>query len=234
MKKEQVVQIEINDSVIDRMKKENIVMDLMGTTMLILKALFEDKPELLDHADDSNKERRMNVLYMQLTRRGLLERDAESVCHYKLTPRGNELITYLMEQQVTEIKAEGLVPISEIELESCEGWIHEYVSIFPDVPDGERPIRMHVHTAINKMNAFIKRFKYTKETILAATRAYIDYQEQDGEGHKYTINSNNFISKNPSRYANYESALATWCQRWLDTQRGDRPQQFDTRGLEMV
>ncbi len=234
---EEKVQIEINEAIINSIRKENIPMDMMGTVLLVLVALYEGKIKLLDHADDTNKERKMHVLYRQLDRKGLLEQAIGTNLHYRLTERGTELVEYIRSQYSSPdentIKAEQLVSIAEVELESCEAWIDDYINLFPDLDKDRRMIRMHPHTAINKMNAFIKKFKYDKETILNATKMYLD-QEKDNENYKYTKNSNNFISMNPSNYSNYESVLAAWCQRYLDEKKSGRSsQRLDTSFMDI-
>jgi len=221
------------------MKQERISMDHIGTVLFVLFCLFEDKVDLLDYADDSNRERKMQYLYMQLNRRDLIQKHEEGQL-WILTPRGNELVTYLRDQQSgvkkAKLKAETLQPLAEIEMDGeCAGWIDEYVNLFPVVARGNRPLRVHPETCTNKMNTFLKKYKYTKETILAATRMYIDDEASRPEQHEYTSRADNFISKFAENHPNYASPLAAWCKRFLDEQNSpNQAGRLDTRDLEMV
>ena len=230
------IQIQFSKSIIDRLRAIRIPIDIMGTVYLVLLALFEEKYELLDVLDDDNKEKKAAVLYRQLVLRGLIELappEHESV--YRLTPMGNELVTFFKEQvkdqlpKNIEVKAEQLVTIATTEKDDIALWISEYVDLFP-IKNGEnRQLRMHELTAEGKMCQFIKRYKYAKDTILAATALYIREQDMNDPGHKYTKNSNNFIQKYGT---GIESELASWCKRYLETEH--EPEGFDSRILDMA
>lgn len=238
-RKDSTQQIEINQLVIDRMKQEKIMTDHLGTVLFVLFCLFEGKTDLLDYADDSNKERRMHFLYMNLNRRDLIQKpDGEDDKIWVLTPRGNELVTYLREQggKKVKLKAEVLQPLAEIEMATldCAGWIDSYVNMFPIVGKGERPLRVHPDTCINKMNAFLKKYKYSEETILAATKMYIDDQDARQEKYEYTSRADNFISKYTEGHSNYSSPLSAWCKAYLDADSPDQAAGLDTKILDMV
>lgn len=242
-KEEGSAHIKINKTVINRMKGEKIIMDQLGTVMFILKCLFEGKIGLLDCADDSNKELRMNVMYKQLCRRELIEPDGTDK-NYKLTPRGYELATFIAEQEgkreeveVVSVKVKVETPVSTIAKEvedECAGWIGEYVDIFPTVSKGDRPLRVHPETCINKMNAFLKKYKYSKEVVLAATKLYIEDQVDQGS-HEYTSRADNFISKYAASHPEYSSPLAAWCKRYLDEKDSPgRSARLDTSFMDIM
>jgi hypothetical protein len=65
------------------------------------------------------------------------------------------------------------------------------------------------------MNKFIKEYGYDKDTILAATKAYLKENEDSAEGHLYTSNSTYFIMKERTGDVK-NSNLAIACKRYLD------------------
>lgn len=232
------VQVQFSRPIIDRLRGLRVPVDIMGSVYLVLLALFEEKYDLLDVIDDDNKEKRAGVLYRQLVLRGLLEATtADAPMHYQLTAKGNELVTFFKEQckgqlpKDVEVHAENLVTIAETEKDTIGSWITEYTDIFP-IKNGEgRLVRMHEATAESKMKQFIKKYKYARDIILAATRMYISEQEQKDPSHKYTKNSNNFIHK----YGDgIESELASWCKMYLDKVNNPHDEGFDSRILDMA
>lgn len=231
------VQVQFSKAIIDRMKAHKITVDVMGTVYLILLALFEEKYDLLDVLDDDSKERRAGVLYRQLVLRGLLEPTTPvDDTFYRLTAKGNELVTFFKEQckdqlpKNSEVHAEDLVTIVETEREDVEKWIGQYVNLFPLNNAEGRMLRTHEVTAGSKMKLFVKRYKYSKDVILAATELYLKEQEHNDSTHKYTKNSSNFIQKYGT---GIESELASWCKRYLDT-KNEPETRFDSSILDMA
>lgn len=223
--------IPINKEVIDKFKQSNIQVDLMGTVAFVLFGLFEGKLKLLDHADDANKERRMIVLYRQLEHRGLIEKDVANKSLYKLTSKGNEHVTFIKEQCDEEVKSElELDTSTPIAQDPVGGWISEWMAIFPDNNGDGRPLKTHPLNLSLKMKKFIDKYGFDKDTILKATKAYIDAQARSVDGHKYTRTANYFIAKGMG--STYTSDLADWCQRVVDGDFDDLPP--DTRILDMV
>jgi hypothetical protein len=216
-----------------------------------LFGLFDGKVEMLDCADDSNKERKMGILYKQLARRGFLEetKGAKGTPAWRLTPMGNEFVTYLREEYNDELATSdepkrvkedpqmedfAVVAEEKDELEILvASWIKEYADLFPKpAAAGGKILRDHPHALISRMKAFVKQYNYDKDTILKATKMYLDEQEASLEGHKYTRTSKYFISKD--RGESYISDLATWCKRVTDGEETGGTWEYDTKGMDMV
>lgn len=231
------IQMQFGKPIIDRLKGYRIPVDTQGTVCLVLMAIFEEKYDLLDVLDDSNKERRAGVLYRQLVLRGLLEpTEPGEKSIYRLTAKGNEFVTFLKEQckeqfpKNREIAAENVMGIAEMEQNEVDKWIIDYVNLFPMKNAEGRMLRMHEVPAAQKMRPFIKRYKYDKNTILGATALYIYEQERNDPSHKYTKNSTNFVQKYGT---GIESELASWCKRYLEY-ANEPADGFDLRTLDMA
>lgn len=238
--KGEYLNLQFNEAIIQRTKEANIQMDLMGSVMFVLFGLFEGKVKLLDCADDSNRQRRMFVLYRQLELRGFLEKDPDKKAIYRLTPKGLEFVTFLKEQFSKEFKEVHTESFNEVafpiivdkEDDPIGGWIAEYVNLFPSGNVEGRRFKIHPKALISKMRAFINQYNFDKETILQATKMYLAEQAMSMEGHKYTRTASYFIAKD--RGSNYTSDLATWCQRVVDGDFDDPGEQFDTKIMDMV
>lgn len=152
----------INQQVIERLTKEGFYPDNMMSALFALQSL-ETEPILLDVWDDFNKSRRAIVLYYDLVDKGLWERDIASAVHFKATPKGQKLLTdikILTGQQ------------------GVKDWIQQYINLFPEgVAPGGKLLRSDAKTCESKMNAFIKKYKFSPATILKATKDYLEGRE---------------------------------------------------------
>lgn len=87
-------------------------------------------------------------------------------------------------------------------------WIDEYINLFPDIKgSGGLALRSNRIDCEKKMRLFVKKYKYPKTTILAATKEYIN--EQDTE-FRYTKTASYFIEKR-----GYGSSLADACENYV-------------------
>lgn len=232
------LRLEFNSNIINKIKSYNLTADNLGSILFILFALQEKRYDLLDTLDDSNKERRVLVLYRQLFRRNLLEQDTEdSSYHYKLTDTALKLIEDVRKEfhsQNVEIHAEDLAPVvapaNETKLDTSdidvESWIEDYVKIFPTGKHNNRILRMHPLDAIKRMEEFVETYGYSKEHIFKATKAYIDNQANSNTGHDFTTNSTYFISKGVGKEK--QSLLSVWCK-----QIEEQKEQIDTSFMDM-
>lgn len=214
--------IQLNESIINRLKQERISNDKMISVYVILKALYEKKEELLDILDDSNKEKTMLILYKQLEFKGLIEKTKteEEANHYMLTNRGVSLIDYILSEYETKKilkKEEKQIEKNETDVES---WIKDWIKIFPEGKHNNRYLRSNSKECCEKMKSFINNYNFEKDVIFEATQAYISNQEQSPDGHTYTRNSSNFISKSVTRAKEDKvSDLATWCEIILNNKK---------------
>lgn len=95
------------------------------------------------------------------------------------------------------------------EIESSNGWIDEYRELFK----GKKSGAMGSRTAcVKKMDKFIQEFGFSKETILHATRRYIN-KTKDG-GYNYLQQADYFIYKNEivAGSSIEHSRLSTFCE----------------------
>lgn len=209
------IEIQFNKAIIDKVKSLKFQVDQLGSVLFILFALYEGKIELLDEFDDSNKERRALLLYKELVLRDLLvASDDETI--YVLTPKGIELIEFIQEN-TSDITTERIAVAGVDQLKDAVGvetWIDEWLDIFPrGIRTGGKLLRSDKGSCTRKMISFIKEYKYDKDTIFAATKAYMEAKRQ--EGYAFTRCATYFIYRAETSYKDKTSDLATWCEQVL-------------------
>lgn len=213
----------VNEKIVSRYKAEGLSTDYLGTIIIILCSLYEENVELLDVMDDENKTKRMLFLYQHLERRGFIESASEeSRINYSLTDKGTAFVKFiqLQDNSISTIEVEPVqikrspiqAPQAKKEDEPISAWINSWLEIFPFGKVNGRFLRSDAEICIERMQWFIEKFKYDKETILTATRAYIKDQENSESRHTFTRNANYFIYKGRDN-AERISDLATWCHR---------------------
>lgn len=89
--------------------------------------------------------------------------------------------------------------------------IERYREIFPKgiLPNG-RPARSAHQELDRKFTWFFNTYKYNWDTVLKATKEYVEYYEK--QDYKYMQTSSNFISKQDTDRIK-SSALAEWCDK---------------------
>lgn len=183
------IKLNVSREVLEKFKEDNIPMHLAGSILLILMALYHDNYQFLDYLDDKEKEKHVMLLYLMLLRKGYIQETTVTEMEealYKLTLKGENLVKYA---EATSLIIE---PVNDGNVET---WIEEYNNLFPEHVRGQRNLRGEINSCIGRMKWFIKKYKYTKEHILAATEEYINSQAASNDGHKYTITSDYFIKK---------------------------------------
>jgi len=204
------IRLEIGQNVIDYLKKENIPMNLAGSVLMILMALYHDNYTFLDYLDDRNKEKQVMLLYQMLLRKGYIQETNEEELEealYKLTEKGENFIRYAESSSMIVEK-----PNTEGEL---EGWIDDFINLFPEPIRGQRNLRGDRTSCISRMKWFLKKYNYNKDHILAATEEYINSQAASQDGHKYTQTSDYFIKKGVG--VDMTSRLAQACETFDPT-----------------
>lgn len=208
------LKIQLNASIIQRLKSHDLYVDHMGTCLAIMLALQEKRYDLLDEFDDSNRNKRAILIYRQLELRGFLEPAVEH--HFRLTKKAEVLLDFVRSEYIKdgeEFTIETLdqveeIPVRHEPVETVSDWINDYISIFPDA------FRDHPKIATKRMEEFINQYGYDKQTILGATRMYISEQENSPSGHQYTRRSIYFIYKGVGSAQICD--LATWCKKYVD------------------
>lgn len=161
-----------------------------------------------------------------MDRRGLIEVALEGEYTFKLTQKGEALIGFIkkefQEEQKEEVHTDNFMSVAHLLDEP--NWIQEYIDLFP------LKLQDHIDGITDKMNKFQEEYKYSKDTILAATRAYMKNQEDSESGFKYCRRSIYFIWKqNPDK--SKTSDLAAWCAMEL---KGDKETSFNTSILDIT
>lgn len=221
------LEIQFNASIIKKVKSLNFQVDQVGSVLFVLFALYEGRIDLLDEFDDYNRQKRAFLLYMELEVRGLVEADTSSekeTPHFNLTKEGTEFVEYVKgeftatHQLVTSetIAVTGVNPeqiTKEVDPNDPEVWIDEWMDIFPrGIKSGGRLIRGDSKGCVRKMRVFMREYPYTKDTIIQATRAYIESKRQ--ENFAYTRCAIYFIFRLEGMSINNKvSDLATWCEQ---------------------
>lgn len=205
----------INKNIIERYRSYGLSLEYLGSVIFVLIGLYEGKYDLLDSFDDGNREKRVLILYQYLTRMGFLERDEEeNDVLYSLTERGIEFVTFVL-GEVGSTKPEIRLVQNEVKESDLSEWIEDWINLFPSGKIDGRYLRTNVNECADRMRWFMKEYSYNKDTIMAATKIYVDSQASSPSGHTYTRNTSYFIFKGRSKHDRV-SDLATFCQRYLD------------------
>jgi hypothetical protein len=227
------LKIELNATIIQKLKSEDIYPDHMGSVICILVALSKKRVDLLDELDDFNKSKRLILLYKQLEHRGFLELANNSKNIFNLTQKGSKMVLFLEEQFAKQnIDIDAVVLESEPEVamiaakpvETVDHWIGEYNNMFP------KQFQNNDTVLARRMEIFMKTFpNYSKEDILGGTKMYIQEQEESQAGHNFTRQAQYLIFKGNGVDRLWD--LATWCKKYKE--RGDVAE-YDTKFLDMA
>lgn len=208
--------IQFNKKIIEKIRSLNFHVDQLGSVLFVLFALYEGKIELLDEFDDSNKERRALMLYKELALRDLLIASADETI-YILTEKGVELIEFI-KKNTSEINTEKIAVAGVEQLktaieEDVDSWIDAWLDLFPrGVKTLGKPVRSSRIECLRKMQFFTKEYKYSKETIMDATKAYVESKRQ--QGYEFMRCSTYFIYRvEGNSIKDKTSDLATWCEQ---------------------
>lgn len=137
--------------------------------------------------------------------------DTESTI-YELTEKGIDLIKFVeshLGKSVKNIRIEPMPLKAEVEEQTVESWIEEYINVFPKGKHNGRYLR--TDDCLDRMKWFVSANKYSKDIILAATKAYIKDESEKPDDYKYTHNASYFILKGRLK-SERTSTLATWCR----------------------
>lgn len=205
------IQVNVHLNILEKCKQKGITVDIMGSVLLVLSALYLEKYDILDAFDDGNKEKRALLIYQTLLRKGLIEEtDATDKVIYQLTKDGLSFIENV-KQELEQPKEKK--ETTEQTKDDIESWIKEWIHLFPESKVNGRYLRSNSKECLEKMKWFIKTYGFDKTVIFEATRQYLFTQEQSASGHAFTRNSTYFISKNQGRSQSDKSSdLATWCE----------------------
>ena len=202
------IKLEIGEEVINYLKQDNVPMNLAGSMLLILMALYHDNYRFLDNLNDNNREKQVMLLYQMLLRKEYIEEtEGEEMeeALYKLTEKGENFIRYAESTALTAASVQT----------NDFSWVREYNNLFPEPVRGQRNLRGNEQSCISRMKWFMKTYNYSKDQILAATEEYLNSQAASEDGHKYTVTSDYFIRKGTG--VDSTSRLAQACEAYDPT-----------------
>lgn len=212
--------INFNQEVIRKIRKEGITTNNTGSALYILFCMYEGRNDLLDEFDDSNKERHTMILYRQLLRRGMIrETEEDTDTMYHLTDKGQDIVEAVKQASDTIIDSETIAVVKEAN--NVNEWIKEYIHIFPVGMHHGRSLRTNSQDCIDRMKWFINKYGYTKDVILKATKMYV---EGHNNNYEYMRNASYFIWKSDKEKGKI-SDLATACEQITDIQ--DEPKRIN-------
>lgn len=193
-----MIKIEYNAKLIQIIKGYGWPLDYAGTWIFILFCLYEDKTELLNLFDDVRTNKRVVLMYRHLQLIKLVNIEDGEIT---LTDQGKKVVYEIKSTFKEKVTAETFLK-SDPDFIS---FIEQYNSIFPD--NTQRALRCKEAQLIPRMIKFRKEYpEYSKDTILQATRAYINAQ---GGNYTYTRNALYFIYKGVG--SDKVSDLANYC-----------------------
>lgn len=219
--------MDMNAKFVKNIKSYGINADVIGTVIFIMMSLEKKRYDLLDALDDGNRERRIVMLYQMLQRLELLSpTDEDAEVHYEITDKGYDFLNYIH----TELNSDEVLEEAEVDeaLERVKDntvadWILEYINLFPaGIVEGKR-LRVGSAECIPKMNNFITKYGYDKDTILEATRLYL---EDEHGGRMLTRNCKYFIEKH-DKEKGYISDLLTYCERVVEGQTNPQEEKIN-------
>ena len=176
--------IDITAELIIKLRTQEFYPDEMFSLLFVLKGLQSNEIDMLDAYDDFNSSKRAVISYQKLFRLGLIDKDKEgSQVFFKLTQKGIDFLKSL----------------------EPKNWIQDWIDLFPEKKPSGDVIRSEYVDVEPRMKAFIKKYKYSKDVIIAATKSYII--NESGSNFQYIKRAMFFIDKRTEG-----SLLAIWCK----------------------
>lgn len=128
--------------------------------------------------------------FADLKNKFLIETDGTKV---KLTVPFYENEMFKIQKKIDKENQIDLTAINVAKKEIVEEWINDYRALFPlrNVTGLTYHVKGDLNECIKRMKKFIQDYKYSKETILQATKNYIE--EQKNKGWSYTKKAHKFI-----------------------------------------
>lgn len=175
--------INITPEIITKLKAAEFYPDEMFSLLFVLKGLQDREIAMLDSYDDLNSSKRAAISYQKLFRLGLIEKSEEgSQTFFKLAKKGIDFLNSL----------------------EPKNWLQEWISLFPK-KNQNGALRSDIADVEPRMKAFIKKYKYSQDIIIAATKSYII--KESAKDFQYIKRAMFFIDKRGEG-----SLLATWCK----------------------
>ncbi len=196
--------LNVNTDLIQYLARQNYNID----DLIIVYCIENEDKELLESYVSGRNNEQSLALFQRFERKMIIERIGEegifNVDNYISTEKGASLLLECM-CHIDNID----VIISE-SVSNIENPIDEFLEIYPKGRNksGET-LRSNVIDTKNKMKGFLKKYKYSKETILQATKNYI--RQQALSRYEFCNAAHYFISKQ-----GFGSKLANECDNVLN------------------
>lgn len=182
--------LEITPDLILKLRGLGFYPDEMMSLLFVLKALETNEIEMLDNFDDLNTSKRAVILYQELFKKGYIERNKEgSATYFKLTAKGTEFLASLEPPKPEPVNLD---------------WVDEWRVLFPSTNGKGKVLRSSVKDLKKNFEKFFKAYKYDKDIVFSATKAYL--ASEAGDNYAYTNENRYFIWDERKG-----SKLAAWC-----------------------
>lgn len=214
-----MIQISINKEIVKILREYSINSDYMGSVLIVLHCLYNEKYELLDELDKDNSDLLFLHVYKDLEMKFILDKtDADSNVHFKLTGDGMVLFQKILavskDKKVTQKKI--------IDLSWAESWIElwrDNRGLFYKSPSyslgaSSRDVKDKLIKFFANYGEIFKGLSDDEiaNVILIVTEEYVKKERE--KGFEYTRKSINYISKVES--GNKGSDLAMACEEFIN------------------
>lgn len=193
--------LKINKEILFLLKKSGFYPDTLLTQYFILMSLKNKRELFLNILDDEKTSKRFIIQYFELVRLGLIdELLVGNQTSFVLTDKGESLVDLLEKLSTPKV----------LQKENVEDWFSEWFDLFPKgIKTGGKLVRSDEKGCLKKMQKFIKDYPFDKNTILKATKEYLN--EFEIKNWEFVKSATYFIHK-----MGEGSELAGRCELILD------------------
>jgi len=181
--------------------------------LIIVYCIENSEKDLLDSYISSRNPEQAIALFQRFERKLIIKKvgEIEGFCidNYIVTEKGMTLLTDCVNniERIDIIISESIEKIEEkISNSPLDKFVKEFLDIYPQGRNKAGEVLKSNEVDVKaRLEAFLRKYKYSKETILKATRNYI--QQQSQTQYAYCTAAHYFINKQ-----GFGSKLATECE----------------------
>jgi len=241
VKQEQVnrVNVALDSAIIKKLREARISEREMGSAEVVLIGMLNDEVEVLDEMDQENSNRDFVLFFKSLEHKGLVQVDKDGPLNWKLTKKGTDLATFILERSDSQIVTQVQIldketgELVEQEPTDLQKLAREVNAAFPPSNDQKRQLRRGYDNTLRKLEVFKSNYSFPEDVVLDAVKLYLAEQEDSPSGHQFTQNCSNFIAEQDKTGKVLSSTLAGWCEKVLE-ERKSPTQSFNTKSLDTV
>lgn len=126
----------------------------------------------------------------------------------------NKYIIYLQAQNRYILTAKAKKLFNQAVNINIEQLAKEYRALFPNLKIGAYPVRSNLKEIEAKFERFFKKYSYDTNTIIEATKLYL--QEKELSNWNYISTAKHFIIKKKPQLEEEVSELSTYCDHYLE------------------